>query len=93
VQQEATTIYSTFVVDSDMEGCFLLSHDTRHSPRNNAPPLVLFLSSTLPAQFASVYAVNMKSYVFGYHNPKSKVPLRYLKIILTAFICVSLGAY
>jgi hypothetical protein len=93
VKHEEVAIYPDFVVDSDMDGCFSLSHDTRHFPRKNAPPLVLFLSSTLPTQSTSVYAVNVKSYVFGYHNPKSNVPLRYLKILLTSFICVSLGVY
>jgi hypothetical protein len=68
-----TTIYITSSVDSDINVCFLLSHDTRHFPRKNAPPLVLFLSTTLPAQSASVYAFNVKYFVFGYHNPKSKV--------------------
>jgi hypothetical protein len=49
VQHDATTMYSDSVVDSDVDVCFLLSHATRHFPRNNSPPLVIFLSSILPS--------------------------------------------
>jgi hypothetical protein len=73
---------SNIVVDSDVNVCFLLSHATKHFPRKNDPPLVLFLSSILPVQSASVYAFNVNYFYLGYHNPNSKVPLRYLDIIL-----------
>jgi hypothetical protein len=78
-------MYYASPVDSDVDVCFLLSHATRHSPKKNALPLVLFLSSILPTQSASVYAVKVKSLSFAYHNPSSKVPLRYLKILFTIF--------
>jgi hypothetical protein len=78
-------MYFYFLVDSDVDVCFLLSHATRHFPRKDAPPLVLFLSSILPSQSASVYAFNVKYFYFGYHNQNSKVPLRYLDILFTYF--------
>jgi hypothetical protein len=56
VQQDATTMYSAYVVDSDVDVCFLLIHATINFPRKKDPPLVLFLSSILPAQSALVYA-------------------------------------
>jgi hypothetical protein len=74
VQQDATTMYYASVVESDVDVCFLLDHATRLFPKKNAPPLVIFLSSMLPAQSASVYAVRLKSLSFGYHNPSSRVP-------------------
>jgi hypothetical protein len=92
VQQVVVSMYSSSVVDNEIEDCFLLSQDTKWSPKKNAPPLVLFLSSTLLAQSASVYVVRVKYSPFGYHNPNSKVPFKYLNIRLTAYTCVSLGA-
>jgi hypothetical protein len=53
VQQVAAAMYYTSVVDKALEPWFLLSHATKESPRKNAPPLVLFLSSTQFDQFAS----------------------------------------
>ena len=84
-------MYSESSVDSDVDVCFLLSHATMHSPRKNDPPLVLFLSSILPTQYLLVYAVRLKYLSFGYYNPSSKVPLRYLNILFTSFKWVSLG--
>jgi hypothetical protein len=46
-------MYSASVVDKEMELYFLLSHATKESPKKNAPPLVLFLSSTQFSQSAS----------------------------------------
>ena len=74
VQQDAIILYSSFALDSDVDVCFLLIHATKHFPKKNAPPLVLFLSSILLPQSASVYAVRLKSLSFGYHNPSSRVP-------------------
>jgi hypothetical protein len=54
VQHVSTAIYSSLIVDRDIDDCFLLSHDTKHSPQYNAAPLVLRLSSIQPAQYASV---------------------------------------
>jgi hypothetical protein len=85
LQQDATTMYFYFVVDSDIDVCFLLDHVTRHFPRNNAPSLVLFVSSILPAQSASIYEFKVNYFVFGYHNPKSKVACRYIIILFTSF--------
>jgi hypothetical protein len=53
VQQVAATMYSTSVFDKEMEPFFLLSHATNESPRKNASPLVLFLSSTQFSQSTS----------------------------------------
>ena len=39
------TMHSASLVDKDIEPCFLLGHATKESPKKNAPPLVLFLSS------------------------------------------------
>jgi hypothetical protein len=49
-------MYSASTVDINTIDCFLLDQLTRHPPRINAAPLVLFLSSTHPAQSASVKA-------------------------------------
>jgi hypothetical protein len=46
-------IYLAFVVDKEMEAFFLLNYDTRESPKKNAPPLVIFLSSTQLSQSTS----------------------------------------
>jgi len=54
VQQDVAATYSASAVDKAIELCFLLNQDTNLEPMKNAPPLVLFLSSTLPAQSASV---------------------------------------
>jgi hypothetical protein len=43
-------MYSDYVVDKEMEPCFLLNHATRESPKKNSPPLMLFISSTQLAQ-------------------------------------------
>jgi hypothetical protein len=84
VQHVVVAIYSAFVVNREIEECFFLNQDTRLLPRKNFPPLVLFLSSTLPSQSASVYVVRVKYSPLEYHKPKSKVPFRYLNIIFTA---------
>jgi hypothetical protein len=84
VQHVVAAIYLAYVVDRETEDCFLLNQDTRLFPRKNAPPLVLFLSSTLPSQSASVYVVRVKYSPLEYHKPKSKVPFRYLNILFTA---------
>jgi hypothetical protein len=38
-------MYSASVVDNEIDPYFLIIHDTKESPKKNAPPLVLFLSS------------------------------------------------
>jgi hypothetical protein len=53
VQQVEETMYSSSVVDNEMDPFFLPSHVINESPRKNAPPLDFFLSSTQFAQFAS----------------------------------------
>ena len=58
VEQVAETMYSASVVDKDIEPCFLLNHATKESPKKNAPPLVLFLSSKQFYQSVYEYAVN-----------------------------------
>ena len=69
VQHDATTIYLTYVVDSEMKECFFLSHDTKQSPKYNVAPLVLFLSSILLFQSTSVNSFRVNLLPFGYHNP------------------------
>ena len=60
MQHQEAAIYSTSTVESEMEDCFLLDHDTKQFLRNNAAPLVFFRSSTLPSQYASVNYFKMK---------------------------------
>jgi hypothetical protein len=84
-------MYSTSTVDKEIEDCFLLNHDTKQLPKKNAPPLVFFLSSTMPSQYALVYVVRVKFSPFGYYIPKSIVPVKYLRILLTAITCDSFG--
>jgi hypothetical protein len=72
------------VVDRETEDCFLLNQDTRLFPERMLLHLYFFLSSTLPAQSASVYVVRVKYSPLEYHKPKSKVPFRYLNILFTA---------
>jgi hypothetical protein len=47
VQQDVVAMYYASTVDNENEDCFFLSQDTKQFPKKNAPPLVLFLSSTL----------------------------------------------
>jgi hypothetical protein len=91
VQHDVVAMYSSYVVDKEIEDCFLFNQDTKQFPKKNAHPLVLFLSSTLPAQSASVYVVRVKYSPFGYHSPKSIVSLRYLRIILITTTCDYFG--
>jgi hypothetical protein len=41
VQHVVVAIYSASVVDRDIDDCFFLIHDTKHSPKYNDAPLVL----------------------------------------------------
>ena len=91
VQHEVASMYSDSAVESEMEDFFLLNYDTKKFPNKNASPLVLFRLATLDAQSTSVNAFKMKSWIFGYHNPYSIVPFKYLKILFTAVTCVFLG--
>ena len=52
-QQYYVAIYYAYTVDKDTEDYFLLDQETRQLPRNNVVPLVLLLSPTYLAQFAS----------------------------------------
>jgi hypothetical protein len=63
-------MYYIFIVDNEIEDCFLLSQDIKKIPKKNAPPLVLFLLSTLFSQSASIYVVRVNSSPFGYHSPE-----------------------
>jgi len=54
--QEATAMYSAFVVDNVSTSCFFDDHDTAPLPKNNTKPDVLFLSSISPAKSLSMYA-------------------------------------
>jgi hypothetical protein len=54
VKHVVVTMYYASIVDKEIDDCLLLNQDTRLFPRKNAPPLMLFLSSTLPTQYASM---------------------------------------
>jgi hypothetical protein len=54
VQYGVAAIYFDSTVDKDIDDCFLLSHDTKHSPKYNVSPLVLHRSLMQPAQYASM---------------------------------------
>ena len=66
VNQVAATMYSTSIVDKDIEPCLLLIHATKETPKKNSPPLVLFLSSKQFSQSASEYAVKWRFWFLGY---------------------------
>ena len=93
VNNSTTSIYFGSMVDSEIEDCFLISHETKHPPIKYGLPLVLFLSSRLPAQSTFVYTINSNYLVLGYHRPRYGVPLIYKTIIFITIICESLGAY
>ena len=44
----------TSVVESEMEDCFVINHETKQFPKKNATLLVFLQSSTPPAQSASL---------------------------------------
>ena len=54
VQHDATTTYFSSAIDNRMELCFLLKQDTNRCPIQNAPPLMIFHSSTFPSHSASM---------------------------------------
>jgi hypothetical protein len=84
VQHSAAAIYSALVLDKEIEDCFLLIQATSDSPKRNALPLVLFLSSILPAQSTYEYDFNVNESLLGYQKPKSMVPFKYMKILFIA---------
>lgn len=92
VQHDVIAMYFDSTVDRETKGYFLLNHETRMFPKRNALPLVLFLSSKLPAQSTYVYDFKVKCSPLWYHRPKSNVPFKYLNILFTACTYVSLGA-
>ena len=72
------------MVDREIEDCFLLIQATSDSPKKNALPLVLFMSSILPSQSTYEYDFNVNESFLGYHKPRSMVPFKYMKILFTA---------
>ena len=54
VQQATIAMYYASTIYREIEDYFLLNHDTRQFPKKNSPPLVLYMSSTLPSQVALV---------------------------------------
>ena len=92
VQHSVATIYSSSVVDKEIEVCFLLFQASSDSPKNKVHPLVLFLSSTQPTQYASQSAFMGNVFLQGYHNTRSMVPFKYLKILFIAWTWISFGA-
>ena len=81
IQHDTTRIYSASIMERKMEDCFLLDQDTKQFPKKNVVPLVLFRSTTLLTQSASVNVFKLKYWLFGYHNPYFKPPFKYLKIL------------
>ena len=75
----------------EIDSCSLLNQNTRLFPKKNAPPLVLFLSSRLPTQYAYVYSIRVKPFFAGYHKPISKILFRYMKIVFTTCTYDSFG--
>jgi hypothetical protein len=47
VEQDVVAMYFSFAMDKEIKDCFFLKKYTKQLPKKNAPPLVLFLSSTL----------------------------------------------
>ena len=84
MEHSVAAIYSTSVVDKEIEVCFLLFQASSDSPKNKAHPLVLFLSSTQPTQYESESAFMENVFLQGYHNTRSMVPFKYLKILFIA---------
>jgi hypothetical protein len=62
-------MYSASVVLKAIEPCFLLHQETMADPKVKKKPKVLFLSTALPAQFASAYPYNLKSTLVAYLRP------------------------
>ena len=68
LQWVAVAMYSAYVVENDIEPFFLLSHRTKESPKKNAPPLVIFLSSKQFSQSTSEYVFNWRFWFLGYQR-------------------------
>ena len=75
---------------SATEFCFLECQEIKEFPRKWHVPLVLFRSTLQPAKSTSEYLIRSND-VNLYHKPISIVPVRYLKMRLTALKWDSLG--
>jgi hypothetical protein len=58
---EHAAMYSSSAVLREILDCFLLYHKIIADPKLKQHLEVIFLSAMLPAQFASVYPLNVKS--------------------------------
>ncbi|KAL2344596.1 hypothetical protein Fmac_005881 [Flemingia macrophylla] len=86
-QATSTAMYLALsAVERATQACFLLCHDTKHSPNIWHVPLVLFLSNLQPAKSASLKPTKLEVVPLGYHRPQLIVPLRYFNIFFTAVI-------
>ena len=86
-----TTIYSAFAELNATEFYFLLHQETIPDPTLKQYPEVLFLSTELPAQFASVHPQSPMSSSRVYFNPYSIMPRMYLIIWLAVDQCTLFG--
>ena len=76
-------------MEREIEFYVLLCHDTNLFPRKKHPPVVLFLSSILPAQSASLYLARLELVSLVYQIPSLTIPLTKRMIHLTAAKCDS----
>src|SRR5208337_1144349 len=84
-------MYSASVLESATVCCFLLLQVTEPPEIVKVYPAVERLSSRFPPQLASLYPSNCMSELL-YLKEKFIVPLRYLKILLTAIQCAFPGS-
>jgi hypothetical protein len=88
----AMALYSASVLDLETVDCFCALHDIRFDPIKTANPPIDLLSSRHPAQSASENPLTTIDGDLVIRSPKSKVPLTYLRIRLTAVKCNVVGA-
>ena len=61
-------MYSAYVELSSMDFYFLLHQETTPNPILKQHPIMIFLSTKFPAQYASVYPIKLKPFPQAYHK-------------------------